>query len=40
VTNLHQRKPGDRVNLEFDLIAKYVERMLEGSVGMSSRSSG
>jgi riboflavin synthase len=28
VTNLHQRKPGDRVNLEFDLIAKYVERML------------
>ena len=29
VTNLHQRKPGDRVNLEFDLIAKYVERMLD-----------
>ena len=28
VTNLHQRRPGDRVNLEFDLIAKYVERML------------
>jgi riboflavin synthase len=28
ITNLHQRKPGDRVNLEFDLIAKYVERML------------
>jgi riboflavin synthase len=28
VTNLHQRKPGERVNLEFDLIAKYVERML------------
>jgi riboflavin synthase len=28
VTNLHQRKPGDRMNLEFDLIAKYVERML------------
>ena len=28
VTNLHQRKPGDHVNLEFDLIAKYVERML------------
>ena len=27
-TNLHQRRPGDRVNLEFDLIAKYVERML------------
>jgi riboflavin synthase len=28
VTNLHERKPGDRVNLEFDLIAKYVERMV------------
>ncbi|MBV9874399.1 MAG: riboflavin synthase [Verrucomicrobia bacterium] len=28
VTNLHQRRPGDHVNLEFDLIAKYVERML------------
>jgi riboflavin synthase len=33
VTNLHQRKPGDRVNLEFDLIAKYVERMLGTSGG-------
>ena len=28
LTNLHTRKPGDRVNLEFDLLAKYVERML------------
>lgn len=33
VTNLHQRKPGDRVNLEFDLIAKYVERMLKPTAG-------
>jgi len=33
VTNLHQRKPGDHVNLEFDLIAKYVERMLSASGG-------
>jgi riboflavin synthase len=33
VTNLHQRKPGDRVNLEFDLIAKYVERMLKERQG-------
>jgi riboflavin synthase len=33
VTNLHQRKPGDRVNLEFDLIAKYVERMLKAPGG-------
>ena len=28
LTNLHTLKPGDRVNLEFDLLAKYVERML------------
>ena len=27
VTNLHTKKPGDRVNLEFDLIAKYVEKL-------------
>jgi riboflavin synthase len=29
VTNLDARKPGDKVNLEFDLLAKYVERILE-----------
>ena len=28
VTTLGQRIPGDRVNLEVDLIAKYVERLL------------
>ena len=28
VTNLNERKPGDIVNLEFDLLAKYVERIL------------
>ncbi|MEO0795111.1 MAG: riboflavin synthase [Verrucomicrobiota bacterium] len=28
VTNLQQRAAGDKVNLEFDLLAKYVERML------------
>ena len=28
-TNLHTRKPGDRVNLESDIIARYVEQMLE-----------
>lgn len=27
-TNLGHAKPGDSVNLEFDLLAKYVERML------------
>jgi riboflavin synthase len=28
VTNLGQRRQGDRVNLEFDLLAKYVERIV------------
>ena len=28
VTNLASRKKGDRVNLEFDLLAKYVERIV------------
>jgi riboflavin synthase len=30
VTTLGGRRPGDRVNLEYDLIAKYVERLLPG----------
>ncbi|MEX2628036.1 MAG: riboflavin synthase, partial [Ilumatobacteraceae bacterium] len=29
VTTLGSRRPGDRVNLEADVIAKYVERLLE-----------
>lgn len=29
VTNLKQRKAGDRVNLESDMLARYVERLLE-----------
>jgi riboflavin synthase len=29
-TNLHSLKPGDPVNLETDLIAKYVEKMIAG----------
>ena len=28
-TNLRDRKPGDAVNLEFDILGKYVERYLE-----------
>jgi riboflavin synthase len=28
VTTLGRRRPGDPVNLEFDVIAKYVERLL------------
>jgi riboflavin synthase len=27
-TNFHQIKPGDKVNLEFDIIGKYVKRLL------------
>jgi riboflavin synthase len=27
VTNLQDKKPGDHVNLEFDLLAKYVEKL-------------
>ncbi len=30
MTNLHSLKPGDPVNLEADLIAKYVEKMIRG----------
>lgn len=29
VTTLSSARPGDRVNLEFDLLAKYIERLLE-----------
>jgi riboflavin synthase len=29
VTNLHTRQVGDRVNLEYDLIAKYVEKLVK-----------
>jgi len=30
ITNLKDLKQGDRVNLEVDLVARYVERMLDG----------
>jgi riboflavin synthase len=29
-TNLAQARPGDRVNLEVDILAKYVERLIRG----------
>ncbi len=32
-TNLHTRKTGDAVNIEFDIIAKYIESMLHRSKG-------
>jgi len=36
LTNLNSLKPGDPVNLEADLIAKYVEKMMTGDPGESS----
>ncbi|MGB9619066.1 MAG: riboflavin synthase [Armatimonadota bacterium] len=33
VTTLGRRRPGDRVNLEVDIIAKYVEKLLAGRGG-------
>jgi riboflavin synthase len=33
VTTLGSTEPGDRVNLEVDVIARYVERAIGGSVG-------
>jgi len=35
MTNLNSLKPGDPVNLEADLIAKYVERMMNGEPAAS-----
>jgi riboflavin synthase len=29
-TNLAGKRPGDGVNLEFDLLAKYVEKLSDG----------
>jgi riboflavin synthase len=36
MTNLKSLQPGDPVNLEVDLIAKYVEKMMQGDSGNSS----
>jgi riboflavin synthase len=36
MTNLSSLKPGDPVNLEADLIAKYVEKMLKGESSEST----
>lgn len=36
MTNLHSLKAGDPVNLEADLIAKYVEKMMKGDADESS----
>ncbi|MEP1953633.1 MAG: riboflavin synthase, partial [Algoriphagus sp.] len=29
-TNFHQLKPGDLVNLEFDILGKYIQRITKG----------
>jgi len=29
-TNFHQLRPGDRVNLEFDIIGKYLKKIISG----------
>ncbi len=36
VTNLKELRPGSRVNLEVDLLARYVERLLEDTHGRPS----
>jgi riboflavin synthase len=36
MTNLKSLKPGDPVNLEVDLVAKYVEKMIKGESANSS----
>lgn len=38
VTTLKDLKAGDRVNLEVDTLARYVERMMGAGVGMAARS--
>lgn len=38
MTNLRSLKPGDPVNLEVDMIAKYVEKMMRGEAGASGLS--
>jgi riboflavin synthase len=36
MTNLKSLKPGDPVNLEVDMVAKYVEKLMKGEAGNSS----
>lgn len=40
VVHLHHKRPGDRVNLEADLIGKYVERLLTWRDGDPATPSG
>jgi len=34
-TNFHMLKPGDTVNLEFDIVGKYVKRLLGNTLGVA-----
>jgi riboflavin synthase len=38
MTNLKSLKPGDPVNLEVDIVAKYVEKMMRGGAQESTLS--
>lgn len=38
VTTLGRRRPGDRVNLEVDVVAKYVEKLMAGYAAPPERS--
>ena len=38
VTTLGRRQPGDRVNLEVDVLAKYAERLLSAIPGQADSS--
>jgi riboflavin synthase len=40
MTNVQQHKVGDRVNLEVDILAKYVERLLTGAPAAAKPSGG
>src|SRR5205823_14972070 len=37
-TNLKAARPGEMVNLEFDLLAKYIERMLPRALTIQSQA--
>ena len=40
LTNLSQRRSGERVNVEFDVIAKYVENLMTHDTADHSANSG
>jgi riboflavin synthase len=40
VTNLHARQVGERVNIETDILARYVERLLETRLNSSEPTAG